>query len=133
MIKFKDILTESIIQIDELETIIAANIDLKGFKFTKSPAGLRWTLNARSYDIDISVYNNVLPVSTWIGCNARVETSSTSLANPKLSYQNTSARRVTNKKINIRESADDIKSLIKILNRFKSNLQKYNINLNVSN
>lgn len=66
-------------------------------------------------------------INSWysVNCETKVEISSHSLANPKLNYQNTSARIVKHKKITNNKPADTIDDVIKIIKKHKNTIDKY--------
>ena len=78
--------------------------------------------NHKTMDAAIDFNFNMHPTEIFMAAIAKIETSSVSLADPRLNYQNTSARRVTHKKVNIRDFFEDMKKLEKKIKAYLSKL-----------
>lgn len=104
-------------EISKIKELVESNLDVNKYKIiTEDKDALVFA--SKYKDIRIEFRLNIIKDAIWFGGFSRIEISSVSLADPLLRYQNTSARRVVNKKINIRKGVNSYRELEKLLKNF---------------
>lgn len=101
---------------------------LPNYKIYESSNMIRFSKNSKGIDSYISIEVTKLgdnSIKYMVFCETKIETSSVSLANPRLAYQNTSARRVTHKKIKDNKFVKDIIDVINIISKHITKINKH--------